>query len=130
MIDLDELYQAVPVGKENAETSRQIWKRFGVWSANGIRLHLICLLPRVALSEFAGTCLTAASTGGLGIDGLPDPGPTRFWRGHSLSLTDTVEIGDLKSDRPLFEKRTAQAGKPRPSKGYHSTASWITEAHS
>jgi hypothetical protein len=43
MIDLDELYQAVPIGKENAETSRQIWKRFGVWSANGIRPNLIAL---------------------------------------------------------------------------------------
>ena len=27
MIDLDELYQAVPIGEENAETAGQIWKR-------------------------------------------------------------------------------------------------------
>jgi hypothetical protein len=40
MIDLDELYRAVPIGEENAETARQIWKRFGVLSASGIRPYL------------------------------------------------------------------------------------------
>ena len=40
MVDLDELYRAVPIGEENAETAAQIWKRFGVWSAGGIRLPL------------------------------------------------------------------------------------------
>ena len=43
MVDLDELYRAVPIGEVNAETARQIWKRFGVWSAGGIRRHLIGL---------------------------------------------------------------------------------------
>jgi predicted ArsR family transcriptional regulator len=44
MIDLDELYQAVPIGEENAETAGQIWKRLGVWSAGGIRPHLNSLV--------------------------------------------------------------------------------------
>jgi len=44
MIDLDELYQAVPIGEENAETAAQIWKRLGVWSVGGIRPHLIGLV--------------------------------------------------------------------------------------
>jgi hypothetical protein len=44
MIDLDELCQAVPIGEENAETAGQIWKRFGVWSAAGIRPHLNSLV--------------------------------------------------------------------------------------
>ncbi len=43
MIDLDELCRAVPIGEENAETAAQIWKRFGVWSAGGIRRHLMGL---------------------------------------------------------------------------------------
>jgi hypothetical protein len=40
MIDLDELYRVVPISEENAETARQIWKRFGVWTVGGIRSHL------------------------------------------------------------------------------------------
>ena len=40
MVDLDELYRAVPIGEENAETARQIWKRFGVWTVGGIRPSL------------------------------------------------------------------------------------------
>ena len=44
MVDLDELYRAVPIGEENAETVRQIWKRFGVWTVGGIRRHLIGLV--------------------------------------------------------------------------------------
>ena len=44
MIDLDELYRAVPIGEENAETAAQIWKRLGVWSVGGIRPHLIGLV--------------------------------------------------------------------------------------
>ena len=42
MIDLDELYRAVPIGEQNAETARQIWKRLGldVFSASGIRPYL------------------------------------------------------------------------------------------
>jgi hypothetical protein len=43
MIDLDELYHAVPIGEDNAETSRQIWKRFGLWSLGSIYRGLIRL---------------------------------------------------------------------------------------
>jgi hypothetical protein len=86
---------------------------------------------------------------------MRESGPTRlivycgdYKCAHSVVIeanrwADDVRLSDLEPKftcracghrgadvRPLFEKRTAQAGKPRPSKGYHSTASWITEAHS
>ena len=53
MIDLDELYQAVPIGEENAETAAQIWKRLGVWSVGGIRPHLIGLVASGRISRIA-----------------------------------------------------------------------------
>jgi hypothetical protein len=36
----DELLDVVPIGEENAVSSRVIWKRFGLWSPTNVKLKL------------------------------------------------------------------------------------------
>jgi hypothetical protein len=39
-VDTDMLYDVIPVGRENAETSIQIWIRVGLWAPATIREKL------------------------------------------------------------------------------------------
>ncbi|HWL06747.1 MAG TPA: hypothetical protein VNQ99_17725 [Xanthobacteraceae bacterium] len=36
MTMIDDVLRFVPVGEANAETSRQIWKRYGVWAESSV----------------------------------------------------------------------------------------------
>jgi hypothetical protein len=49
-VDTDMLYDAIPVGRENAETSIQIWERIGLWAPATIREKINRLAAEVALS--------------------------------------------------------------------------------
>jgi hypothetical protein len=49
-VDTDMLYNVIPVGRENAETSIQIWIRVGLWAPTTIRENSTGSLLKVALS--------------------------------------------------------------------------------
>jgi hypothetical protein len=36
----DEVFKLVPVGEENAVSSRLLWQQMGMWSASGVRAQL------------------------------------------------------------------------------------------
>ena len=59
MVDIETLISATPIGKENAETSVQIWKRVGMWAPVTIRDKLNRLAAEGRIERLTRSALKA-----------------------------------------------------------------------